>query len=76
MTGRTIPGQMASIPMLRLGSMRMANIVVTFADLHVFQIWDLKGPAVLIGMDALRAFDSVTLDFGRSEVWFEYNAGG
>lgn len=71
-TGRTIPGQMAQISVLRLGNMRMTNIVVTFADLHVFQIWDLKRPAVLVGMDALRAFDSVTLDFGRSEVWFEY----
>ena len=30
-TGRTIPGQMAMIPVLRLGGLRMVNIVVTFA---------------------------------------------
>jgi predicted aspartyl protease len=71
-TGRTILGRMALLPTLRLGGVRIVNIVVTFADLHVFQIWNLKQPALLIGMDSMRAFDSITLDFGRSEVWFEH----
>lgn len=70
-TGRTIPGTVALLPVLRLGAVRLVNISVTFADLHVFQIWGLTSPAILVGMDALSAFDSVTLDFGRAEVWFE-----
>ena len=70
-TGRTIPGEIAMLPVLRLGRVRLVDITVTFADLHVFRIWDLDKPAILIGMDALSVFDSVTLDFGRAEVWFE-----
>jgi predicted aspartyl protease len=70
-TGKTVPGQVAMLPVLRLGSVRLVDIAITFADLHVFQIWGLQSPAVLVGMDALSVFDSVTLDFGRAEVWFE-----
>ena len=70
-TGRTLPGQIALLPVLRLGHVRLVDIAITFADLHVFQIWGLDSPAVLVGMDALTVFDSVTLDFGRAEVWFE-----
>ncbi len=70
-TGRTLPGKVALLPLLRLGQVRMVDIAVTFADLHVFQIWGLDSPAILVGMDALSQFDSVTLDFDRAEVWFE-----
>lgn len=70
-TGRTIPGKIALLPVLRLGEVRLVNITITFAELHVFQIWGLESPAVLVGMDALSVFDSVTLDFGRADVWFE-----
>ena len=70
-TGKTLPGKVALLPVLRLGVVRLVDIAVTFADLHVFQIWGLEKPAILVGMDALTAFDSVTLDFGRAEVWFE-----
>jgi hypothetical protein len=60
----------ALLPVLRMGNVRLVNIPVTFADLHIFQIWGLEKPAVLVGMDAMSVFDSVTLDFGRAEVWF------
>ncbi len=70
-TGRTVLGQIAMLPVLRLGNVRLVDIAITFADLHIFQIWGLETPAVLVGMDALSVFNSVTLDFGRAEVWFE-----
>jgi hypothetical protein len=70
-TGRVIPGEIALLPVLRLGKVRLIDISVTFADLHVFQIWGLEKPAILLGMDGLSVFDSVSIDFGRSEVWFE-----
>ena len=69
-TGKTIPGELALLPVLRMGNVRLVDIPVTFADLHIFQIWGLEKPAVLVGMDAMSVFDSVTLDFGRAEVWF------
>jgi hypothetical protein len=44
---------------------------VIFADLHTFHVWEMAdGPALLIGVDLLRQFESVDLDFGRSEVLF------
>ena len=70
-TGKTLRGQIALLPILRMGHVRLVDISVTFADLHVFQIWGLERPAMLLGMDALSTFDSVSLDFGRAEVWFE-----
>jgi hypothetical protein len=75
-TGKSLPGQIAVLPVLRLGHVRLVDISVTFADLHIFQIWGLTQPAILLGMDALSVFDSVTLDFGHAEVWFELYPGG
>ena len=75
-TGWTIPSQMAVLPVLRLGPVRLIDITVAFADLHVFRIWQLDRPAILVGMDVLSVFDSVTLDFGRAEVWFEFYPKG
>lgn len=70
-TGRTIEGQLANIPVMRVGHVRLVNLALTFADLHIFQIWNLQQPAILLGMDALGTFDRVSLDFGRAEVQFE-----
>lgn len=70
-TGRTIQGQLANIPVMRVGHVRLVNLALTFADLHIFQIWNLETPAILLGMDALGTFDRVSLDFGRAEVEFE-----
>jgi hypothetical protein len=37
----------------------------------VFDIWDLKGePAILIGVDVMRHFESIELDFGKRMVTF------
>ena len=70
-TGRTIEGQLANIPVMRVGHVRLVNLALTFADLHIFQIWNLEKPAILLGMDALGTFDQVSLDFGRAEVEFK-----
>ena len=74
-TGTTIPGRIALLPVLRMGTVRLVNIPMTFADLHIFQIWGLTDPAVLVGMDALSTFDAVTIDFGRAQVGFELVPG-
>jgi len=42
-----------------------------FAELHIFNLWKLNDrPAILIGIDVLRHFQGVTLDFGRRQVIF------
>lgn len=70
-TGQTMLGELAALPILRLGGLRIGNLSCVFADLHTFRIWDLlDSPAILIGVDVLRAFDAVELDFGRRTVAF------
>ena len=71
-TGQTVSGELARLPGLRLGGLRIGNLSCVFADLHTFKIWDLVDrPAILIGMDVMRHFKTIELDFGRREVVFE-----
>ena len=70
-TGQTSPAQLAPLPRLRLGGMELNNIRAAFAPLHIFSLWGLNDrPAILVGVDVLRHFDEVSLDFGRREVTF------
>ncbi|HEX8570041.1 MAG TPA: retroviral-like aspartic protease family protein [Caulobacteraceae bacterium] len=74
-TGQTISGDLAPLPLLRLGGVGLRGVQVVYADLHPFKLWKLTAePAVLVGMDVLRHFDSVVLDFARSQVRFRVPA--
>lgn len=75
-TGQTASGDLSPIPTLRLGGLRIGNMKAVFADLHVFDIWDLKTtPAILIGVDIMRHFESIELDFGKRLVTFRTPGG-
>lgn len=70
-TGQLVDGEMAVVPPLRLGGVRLGNLSCVFADLHTFRIWQLLDrPAILVGVDVMRHFDSIELDFGRRKVRF------
>jgi len=70
-TGQTAVGEFAPLPTLRLGGMAVNDVIGIFADLHIFNLWKLADrPAILIGVDVLRHFHDVTLDFGRKQVVF------
>jgi len=70
-TGQSAPATLATLPRLRLGGMGLDNIRAAFAPLHIFSLWGLdRRPAMLVGIDVLRQFDEVTLDFGRRQVTF------
>ena len=70
-TGRSIPGEAGFVPKIRIGKMRMGNMPIVFADPHTFRLFGLdNGPAILVGMDVLRMFDRVAIDFSRREVRF------
>ena len=70
-TGQTSPATLALLPRLRLGGIGLNSIRAAFAPLHIFNLWGLnERPAMLVGIDVLRNFDTVTLDFGRKEVTF------
>lgn len=70
-TGQHAAGELAPLPPLRLGGLTVGGLSAVFSDLHVFNIWDLKDqPALLIGIDIMRHFRSIELDFGRRVVIF------
>lgn len=70
-TGQTASAALAVLPRLRLGGMGLNNVRAAFAPLHIFNLWGLNDrPAMLVGIDVLRNFEEVTLDFGRREVTF------
>jgi len=70
-TGQTSPAALAILPRLRLGGIGLNNIRAAFAPLHIFSLWELDDrPSMLVGIDVLRNFDEVILDFGRRQVTF------
>ena len=70
-TGQRAPAEFGVLPGLRLGGLPIEAPLVAFADLHIFDLWDLQGrPTVLIGVDTLRRFDRVAFDFGRKLITF------
>jgi predicted aspartyl protease len=70
-TGQSIDAEIADLPRLRVGGLRVPNWPVAFADLHTFRMWNLiDKPAILLGVDVLSRFEYVCLDFARDEVRF------
>ena len=73
LAGEPFVGESVFLPFLRLGGLHLGNVPVTCADMHVFKLWDLEEtPALVIGMDLLAQFERVALDFGRSQVRFDF----
>jgi predicted aspartyl protease len=71
LTGQTLSGRLAALKQLTLGKMVMRNVPVVFGPVHTFEYWGLVAePALLIGVDVLRAFQTVTLDYHRGAVHF------
>jgi predicted aspartyl protease len=70
-TGTTINAEVARVESIRLGGFTLTNVGVLFADAHPFKRFDLlKRPAMLLGMDTLRAFRRVSVDFAQRKVRF------
>lgn len=76
-TGQTIVGDYCLLPSLRLGGVHITDLGAVFANLHTFEVWRLVDrPAILVGVDVLRHFTQVELDFGRSKVVFHTGFDG
>ncbi len=70
-TGGTMPAQFAQIDRIQIGGVDMNNIPVAFADAEPFRRFGLANkPALLLGMDALRLFERVSVDFANKQVRF------
>lgn len=71
-TGSAALTEAMLLPRLQLGGIRLTRIPVLVADLHTFSIWGLTDrPAVLLGVDLLDLFRTVTIDLLRGELLLE-----
>lgn len=76
-TGSTMDINYAFVDELRIGSVRLNNLPIAFADTELFRQLDLLDrPAVLLGMNALRVFDRVLIDFANRRLRLQLPTGG
>jgi predicted aspartyl protease len=68
-TGHTIVGDYMILKELEIGGVTMSNLAIIFADAHTFRQLGLdKKPALLLGMNAMRAFDRMSIDFANKKL--------
>jgi predicted aspartyl protease len=65
-TGQKISGDYMFVRELELGGIQLQQLAVVFADAHTFkQLKLVDKPALLLGMNAMRAFKKVSIDFAN-----------
>ena len=70
-TGGQTPAEYTTVRSLRISGVTFTDMPIAFADAYPFERLGLKNkPALLIGMDALRLFDRVSVDFANKKVRF------
>lgn len=68
-TGESLNGQQRYVKRLDMGDVDLKNLAVVFAPAHTFKLLGLEGrPALLLGMNALRAFKKVSIDFANKKL--------
>jgi len=68
-TGDTLTGDYLLIGKLEIGGVTLKNLPVVFANSHAFRKLELEQrPAILLGMNALRGFEKVSIDFARKRL--------
>lgn len=71
-TGGTIEGRVTDINRIKMNSLTLYDSKVAISDLQIFDLWGLRGtPALLIGINFLRQFNQVSIDYGRKELRFD-----
>lgn len=71
-TGGEAGGRMTPVKRIELQNLVFQNGVVVMSDVPDFDQWGISTrPAILIGMDFLRKFASVTIDYRHKEITFE-----
>ncbi len=70
-TGENFNAQYTQVQSLRIGGFRIVGLPIAFADAHFFRAKRLtRRPALLLGMDGLRMFDRVIVDFPNRRAAF------
>ncbi len=70
-TGADMVAELALVDGIRIGGFTINDVAVAFVDAHPFKKFGLLNrPAMLLGMDTLRAFRRVSVDFAQRKVRF------
>lgn len=70
-TGDTLGVEFGRARDFRIGRARFARLSVAFADAPPFERFGMSNkPALLMGMDVLRKFDQVAIDFPKRKIYF------
>ena len=70
-TGGSVSADLRLLPELKVGQVIVRNQSVAYADMYVFDQFGLRGkPSMLLGMNTLRHFAKVQIDFPAREVSF------
>lgn len=68
-TGQSLAGEYTVVEQLRIGEVSLEKMAIVFADAHTFDQLDLnRRPALLLGMNAMRAFERVSIDFANKKM--------
>lgn len=71
-TGQTIMADIAMAKTLKLGTMTMSNSMLVFADTPAFDKLEMvKRPAMFMGMNQLKLFRRVAIDFSTKRILFD-----
>lgn len=69
--GRNTPAEYTVVNKLRIGGISMGNAAIAFADAHPFKLFGLtRKPSMLLGVESLRSFRRVSVDFATRKVKF------
>jgi predicted aspartyl protease len=68
-TGQKLVGEAFYLKRVDLGEVTLRNLVIMFSDAPIFRSLNLEErPAVLLGMNAMRAFEQFSIDFARKQL--------
>lgn len=68
-TDTSWPALYARVPLVRMDSIGIRNLEITFGEFPVFKTWGIDDrPSLLLGTDALRLMGEVTFDYRRKEL--------
>ncbi len=70
-TGKSVDADYGIAQNLEIGRARFGQIPIAFSDIEPFRALKLdKKPALFLGMNALRTFDRVAIDFANRKIYF------
>jgi predicted aspartyl protease len=71
-TGGETSGSVTMVKKIRITELELTDCPLVIADFRVFDVWGLtQRPALLLGMNFLRRFSKVSIDYGLKELRFD-----